>query len=126
MNPETICGILHLTKAPAAPAPGNEIGTSMNRQQLAEQSERYLRDLLQANLRAETHVYLFGSRARRNGRWNSDFDLWVDDDVDAATLQRILDAIEESFVPFRVDIVTTRQLKGNFGDRVRKDAVRWI
>ncbi|VFN02680.1 MAG: hypothetical protein BECKG1743D_GA0114223_107642 [Candidatus Kentron sp. G] len=66
----------------------------MNRKQLAEQSERYLRNLLKANLPPQTPVHLFGSRARRDGRWNSDFDLWIDAELDNATLNKISEAIE--------------------------------
>lgn len=98
----------------------------MNRQQLAEQSERFLREMLRANLGAQTPIHLFGSRARRDARWNSDFDIWIDSDIDLMTLQKIEEDIENSFVPFNVDIVTTRQLKGKFGEQVRKDAVKWI
>nr|VFJ70067.1 MAG: hypothetical protein BECKDK2373B_GA0170837_12653 [Candidatus Kentron sp. DK] len=82
----------------------------MNRQQLVEQSESYLRDLLRVNLPPQTPVHLFGSRARRDGAWNADFDIWIDAELGSATLNRILDAIEESFVSFRVDLVTTSQL----------------
>jgi len=98
----------------------------MNRQELAEQSERYLRDLLKANLPPQIPVHLFGSRARRDEAWNSDFDIWIDADLDNAALNKLSEMIEESFVPFRVDLVTTRQLRGEFGARVQKDAVRWI
>lgn len=98
----------------------------MNRQQLQECSESFLRDLLRTNLPARTPVYLFGSRARGDNRWNSDFDLWIDADIDAATLAHVGEVVEESFVPFHVDIVTTRQLTDRFGAEVRKEARRWI
>ncbi|MEQ6341605.1 MAG: nucleotidyltransferase domain-containing protein [Gammaproteobacteria bacterium] len=98
----------------------------MNRQQMIERSESYLRELLRANLPPGTPVYLFGSRARGDGRWNSDFDLWIDADVDPSTLSRFGDVLEESFVPFHVDFVTTRQLAGQFGAAVRQEAKRWM
>lgn len=98
----------------------------MNRQQLIERSESYLRELLQANLPPETPVYLFGSRARGDERWNSDFDFWIDADIEPETLSRFGDVLEESFVPFHVDFVTTRQLTESFGVVVRKEAKRWI
>jgi len=98
----------------------------MNRHALTIQSEQCLRQLLQEYLPPQTHVHLFGSRARKKNRWNSDYDIWIDAELDIMLKSKLEDAIEESIIPFKVDIVTTRQLKGEFGERVRKDAIRWI
>ena len=98
----------------------------MNKQQLLEQSEHCLRNIITDHLPAGTPVHLFGSRARHDGRWNSDFDLWIDGDLDPMILGKITEAIDESFIPFKVDLVLTSQLKGVFGDMVKKEAVRWI
>jgi len=98
----------------------------MNRQQLLEHAEAHLRELLKESLPPNTPVYLFGSRARGDGSWNSDFDLWVDADIDATQLSRLSDLLEESFIPFHVDFVATRQLTDQFGAAVRKEAKRWM
>ncbi len=98
----------------------------MNRQQLIDRSESYLRELLRNNLPPHTPVYIFGSRARGDARWNSDFDLWIDADIDPSALARLGDMLEESFVPFHVDFVTTRQLADRFGAVVRKEARQWM
>ena len=98
----------------------------MNRHELTIKSEQCLRQLLHDFLPPQTPMHLFGSRARKQNRWNSDFDLWIDTDIDLMIRSKLEDAIEESIIPFKVDIVTTRQLKGEFGDLVRKDAIRWI
>jgi len=98
----------------------------MNRRQLIDRSESYLRELLQNNLAPHTPVYIFGSRAGKDAPWNSDFDLWIDADIDPSTLARFGDVLEESFVPFHVDFVTTRQLADQFGAAVRKGARRWM
>lgn len=98
----------------------------MNRRQLIDRSETYLRELLRAHLPQPTRVYLFGSRARGDARWNSDFDLWIDADVPSATLVQLDELLEESFVPFHVDFVTTPQLRNSFGARVRAEARPWI
>ena len=99
---------------------------AVDRQQLTMLSETYIRDLLQKRLPPETPVYLYGSRARRDQRWNSDFDLWVDGVLPPATLGEIYELLEESFVPFKVDIVTEVNLRGRFGEQVRKEAIRWM
>ena len=98
----------------------------MNRQQLIDRSESYLRELLRNNLPPHTPVYLFGSRARGDARWNSDFDLWIDADIDPSALARLGDMLEESFVPFHVDFVTTSQLADRFGAQVRSEARQWM
>ena len=98
----------------------------MDRQQLTALSETFIRSLLQARLPAGTPVYLYGSRARQDQRWNSDFDLWIDGDPPVSVLAEIEELLEESFVPFRVDIVTSSRLRGRFGDQVRKDSMRWM
>ncbi|MDP2881234.1 MAG: nucleotidyltransferase domain-containing protein [Azonexus sp.] len=93
---------------------------------LTQDSEAYLRELFLAKLPAGARVYLFGSRARGDARWNSDFDFWIDFPVDRSTLLEIEEAIEESFVPFNVDLVTTAQLNGRFGEIVKQEARPWL
>ena len=98
----------------------------MDRQQLTALSEAFIRSLLQKRLPPGTPVYLYGSRARQDQRWNSDYDLWIDGDPPVSVLAEIDELLEESFVPFRVDIVTSSRLRGRFGDQVRKDSMRWM
>jgi hypothetical protein len=71
-------------------------------------------------------VYLYGSRARRDHRWNSDYDLWIDADLPRRVIAEMTDQLEESFVPFKVDIVTTSQLQGRFAECVRREATPWM
>ena len=97
----------------------------MNREQLTERSVAYLQRLLSQHLPGGTRVFLFGSRARGDQRWNSDFDLWIDGEVSDGLLSETMGEIDESFVPFRVDMVTTPRLKGPFGEAVRREAKRW-
>lgn len=88
-------------------------------------SQEFLRRLFQERLPAGCSVYLFGSRARGDATWNSDFDFWIDPTVDRKILVEIEEILEESFVPYHVDLVTTDQLKGEFGRQVRAEARRW-
>lgn len=98
----------------------------MTRRNLADHSEALLKDCLRRHLPPGTAVYLFGSRARGDNRWNSDFDLWIDADLPRKTQAEILDEIDESVVPFHIDLVTTPALTGPFGAQVRKEAKRWM
>lgn len=99
---------------------------TISREALTKQSEVYIRKLLKAYIPDQTHVYLFGSRARRDNRWNSDYDLWIDADIPRLVLAEIADKVDESFVPFKVDIVTTPLLNGHFAERVKQEAITWM
>lgn len=96
------------------------------RADLLAASEDIIRNILQGALPAGAPVYLFGSRARGDCRWNFDFDFWVDADLSRASIQSIEEQLEESIVPFGVDLVCTRQLQGEFGKRVKQEAKRWM
>jgi predicted nucleotidyltransferase len=100
--------------------------TSMTRQELIDRSEAYIRRTLRKHIPSPERIYLYGSRAHGDNRWNSDYDLWVDGVVPAGVLSELIEELEESFVPFRVDIVTTSQLTGRFGERVKQEATLWI
>lgn len=98
----------------------------MNRYDLRRLSEDYIRDTLRRHLRSDTAVYLYGSRARGDAAWNSDYDLWVDGELPRQQINEIIEDLDESFVPFHVDLVTTPMLRGQFGERVRSEAKRWM
>lgn len=98
----------------------------MNQSDLREASEAFIRNELRKHLPQGARVYLFGSRARQTARWNSDYDLLVDADVPDRVITEILEEIDESFVPFKVDIVTTAKLRGRFGECVRAEAKPWM
>lgn len=98
----------------------------MKRAELIATSEAFIRDELRKHLPRDASVYLFGSRARKDARWNSDYDIWVDADVPDGLIGTIREEIDESFVPFKVDIVTTSMLRGRFGERVRAEAIVWM
>lgn len=98
----------------------------MTRQELINQSEAYIRLRLKERIPSQARVYLYGSRARHDNRWNSDYDLWIDADTPRKVIAELTDQFDESFVPFKVDIVTTPQLKGRFAERVKKEATPWM
>lgn len=98
----------------------------MTRDLLIRGSEEYIKQLLNRYLPPGTAVYVFGSRARNSAAWNADYDLWIDGELDKAKLDQILDDLDESFVPFKVDIVLSSQIKGAFGDNVKREAKRWM
>lgn len=98
----------------------------MTRQELISQSEAFIRLLLKEHIPPLARVYLYGSRSRRDNRWNSDYDFWIDADIHRKTIAELTDQLDESFVPFKVDIVTTPQLNGRFAERVKQEAMAWM
>lgn len=98
----------------------------MTRQELINRSEAYIRQTLREHIPSQTRIYIYGSRANGDNRWNSDYDLWIDGEISGRILSELIEELEESFVPFRVEIVTTPQLTGRFGERVKQEARPWI
>ena len=98
----------------------------MTRQELINQSEAYIRLLIKERISSQARVYLYGSRSRRDNRWNSDYDLWIDADIPRKVIAELTEQLEESFAPFRVDIVTTPQLNGRFAEHVKREAILWM
>jgi predicted nucleotidyltransferase len=98
----------------------------LTRQELINRSEAYIRQTLREHIPSQVRIYLYGSRARGNNRWNSDYDLWIDGEIPGRVLSELIEELEESFVPFRVEIVTIPQLTGRFGERVKQEAIPWI
>ncbi len=72
-------------------------------------------------------VYLFGSHARGDARWTSDIDLAIEADqpLPPTVLQEIIEAIEESTVPYHVDVVDLGRVDRQFADRVHKEGRLW-
>ena len=99
---------------------------AMTRQELIDQSEAYIRKNLRKHIPPQVKIYLYGSRAHGNNRWNSDYDIWIDGEIPVRILSELSEDLEESFVPFRVEIVTTLQLTGRFGERVKQEARPWM
>lgn len=98
----------------------------MTRSDLQQRAETLIRNSLRKHLPRETKVYLFGSRARKTAHWNADYDLWIDAELPETTLQAILEDVDDSFVPFKLDLVTTPNLRGRFAEQVKSEAIRWM
>lgn len=72
-------------------------------------------------------VYLFGSWARGNASVVSDIDLAIEADVPLppGTLARLRERLEESHVPYRVEVVDLQEVEPAFRDRILKEGVLW-
>ncbi len=68
-------------------------------------------------------VWLFGSRARGCQRPFSDIDLLLEGAIDPALLSSISENLEESTLPFRVDLVREQDLADAYRAGVYKDRI---
>jgi predicted nucleotidyltransferase len=72
-------------------------------------------------------VYLFGSRARGTAGQASDIDLALDggEPLPPGLLSDLREALEESWVPFTVDLVDLATAGPDLRARVDEEGVRW-
>ncbi|MCL6522274.1 MAG: nucleotidyltransferase domain-containing protein [Firmicutes bacterium] len=72
-------------------------------------------------------VFLFGSWARGEERAASDIDIAVDHDspLPPGCLAELREVLEESTIPFRVDLVDLAECDPAFRSRVTEEAVEW-
>ena len=75
----------------------------------------------------QADVFLFGSWARRSARKHSDIDLGVlpKEPLPADLLPRLREALEESHVPYRVEIVDLSAADMKFRNIVLKSGILW-
>ena len=73
-------------------------------------------------------VYLFGSWASGTQRSTSDIDVAIEsaEPLPRALLASLREALEESTIPNRVDVVDLAETDAAFRDRVRREGIQWI
>ena len=73
-------------------------------------------------------VYLFGSWARGTQRSTSDIDVAIEsaEPLPRALLASLREALEESTIPNRVDVVDLAETDAEFRDGVRREGILWI
>ena len=76
----------------------------------------------------DVDLYLFGSRARGDARLASDIDLAVDPrgELPRGALLDLEEALDESTVPVRVEVVDLRFAGRDLRARVHEEGVQWI
>ena len=72
-------------------------------------------------------IYLFGSWARGEQRQGSDVDLAVAyrGPSNALKLAELREALEESTIPYNVDVVDMQQTSDALRAQIRKDGIKW-
>jgi len=98
----------------------------MTYHKLYKKSEDFLKKLLKQNLPADSKFFLFGSRAMGEHSKSSDIDIGVmSENLDNKTILKIKEIIDESFVPFKVDIIDFSKTDENFKREALRRIVRW-
>lgn len=89
-----------------------------------EEVRRILREVLG---RQDVAVYLFGSWARGEATPRSDIDLAIEPrgPLPPGTLARLRERLEDSHVPYRVDVVDLRGTDPAFRRRILEEGVPW-
>jgi len=90
-----------------------------------DQVEQVIRRALGAR---RTDVYLFGSWARGIQRPTSDIDVAIgaSEPLPPGLLASLRETLEESTIPYRVDVVDLAEADPAFRERVQRDGRLWI
>ena len=72
-------------------------------------------------------LYLFGSRARGDAARASDIDIAIlpEAPLEPGTLARIRDALEESTIPYPVEVIDLSSVNDTFRRKVLTQAIEW-
>ncbi len=92
---------------------------------LREDHAAILRNVLRSYLPADARAYVFGSRARGGARRYSDLDLALEWDrpLGMDVIGQIAEALSDSDLPFKVDIVDLSVVEPAFRRRIAADCV---
>lgn len=84
-----------------------------------------LRSVLQAHLPAATKILLYGSRAKGTAKKYSDIDLAIDtgDVIPISQFTALISDLEESDIPYKVDIVDLHTIDESFRERIMIEGV---
>lgn len=93
---------------------------------LEEKYKKLLIDIIKKHL-PNAAIYLYGSRAYGKARECSDVDIAIDagEKLGLSVLFRIKDEIEESSIPFFVDVTDVRNVSEKFKSGIEKEWVLW-
>ena len=89
--------------------------------------ERVRDIVLDGLVRTRADVYLVGSCATGDAMRTSDVDVAIDpkEPLPSGALMRIRESLEESTVPYFVDVIDLGSADHKFRTRLLKDAIRW-
>lgn len=82
-----------------------------------------VRSILRKHLPADAHVWVFGSRVTGGARRYSDLDLAIECEMPLAfeLIGALTEALSESDLPYKVDVVDLRQIDSAFRAQIEPD-----
>jgi len=98
----------------------------------AQNTDKYLRqvyEIIAAHMKEyAVRVYLFGSRATGNPRVFSDCDIGIEPlrNLPVGHLSHLREKLEESHIPYAVEVVDLSQANEDFARKVRDEGILWI
>lgn len=94
---------------------------------LTPQQQDTLTHIINANPKVED-ILLFGSRATGNYRINSDIDIaLVGEQLTSGDIANILNQIEQSTIPYKVDILITHKIKNKaLLEHIQQYGEKWL
>jgi len=99
----------------------------MDAETLYQQCENYLKKLLTQHLPPGSQIFLFGSRAEGKTSTTADIDIGILPKLplDNTILKELQEIIEESFVPYQVDLVDFSKVSETFKQQALKKTIPW-
>lgn len=98
-------------------------GGKMNKQEILEIVKKIV---LENFADKEADIYLFGSWAKKEERHTSDIDIGIlGEKVTEKDLAMLFFQLEESIIPYQVDVVDLRKVNKEFYGKVKKEGILW-
>jgi predicted nucleotidyltransferase len=106
------------------PSPATRKSRSSSRSWAIEEARRILLDALRGS---KVAVYLYGSCARGDCSEFSDIDVAVESatPLPRGTLAKLREQLEESRIPYRVEVIDLNAVDPSFRRRVLEEGIRW-
>ncbi|NOR69312.1 MAG: nicotinamide-nucleotide amidohydrolase family protein [Methylomarinum sp.] len=94
---------------------------------LYQKSEIFLKQLLKQKLPENSHYFLFGSRAKGSASEMADIDIGILAElaIPKKIINNINEEIEESFVPYKVDLIDFKVASEAFTQQALKKVIPW-
>ena len=93
---------------------------------MKEQDKKTLIEIISQHL-PSAQIFLFGSRARKDNTPQSDIDIAIDNKnkIEFFILSTIKETIDESTIPFTVDVIDLNNISEEFKNQILKDGIIW-
>jgi uncharacterized protein len=104
-------------------------GSDMDETNKADQYLRQAYEIIAAHMKDHpSRIYLFGSRASGTARTFSDCDIGIEPfrRLPVGLLSRLREKLEESHIPYVVEVIDLTQADEEFAQKVRDEGILWI